>query len=491
MYLGIDLGTSEIKAMLVDGGNKAIASSAVKQTISRPYPLWSEQSPENWWQATCDALEQLRAAAPAAFAAVRAIGVSGQMHGAVLLDARHRVLRPAILWNDSRSFAECIELEALVPESRQITGNLAMPGFTAPKLLWLQKHEPAVFRSISKVLLPKDYLVYRLTGELVSDMSDAAGTLWLDVARRDWSERMLEATGLGREQMPALIEGRDVAGQLKDDLARQWGFSGNVSVAGGASDNAAAAVGVGAVAPGSAVVSLGSSGVIFVSNDHFSPNPAQAMHAFCHALPQRWCQMSVTLAATTSLSWATRLTGHSSEAAFARLAEDAVIETAPIFLPYLNGERTPHNNAQASGMFFGLSSNTDAAAIAYSVMEGVAFSLADGYAALGTAGTRINQAVFVGGGARSRFWGSLVASSCGFALQRPVDGDLGGAFGAARLARMAATGEAAEVVCSSLPGDELIVPSATLAARLKPRYERYKRLYLATNDSALQQPRAD
>jgi xylulokinase len=168
-----------------------------------------------------------------------------------------------------------------------------------------------------------------------------------------------------------------------------------------------------------------------------------------------------------------------------------VIETAPIFLPYLNGERTPHNNAQASGMFFGLSSNTDAAAIAYSVMEGVAFSLADGYAALGTAGTRISQAVFVGGGARSRFWGSLVASSCGFALQRPVDGDLGGAFGAARLARMAATGEAAEVVCSSLPGDELIVPSATLAARLKPRYERYKRLYLATNDSALQQPRAD
>ncbi|HWX03888.1 xylulokinase [Collimonas sp.] len=485
MYLGIDLGTSEIKAMLVDGNDKPLASSAVKQTISRPYPLWSEQSPENWWQATCEALDQLRILAPQAFAAVRAIGISGQMHGAVLLDARRRVLRPAILWNDSRAFAECIELEALVPESRQITGNLAMPGFTAPKLLWLQKHEPAVFRSLFKVLLPKDYLVFRLTGELVSDMSDAAGTLWLDVARRDWSERMLAATGLRREQMPALIEGCEVAGQLKEDLGRQWGFKGPVLVAGGAGDNAASAVGVGAVSPGSALVSLGSSGVIFVSNDHFSPNPAQAVHAFCHALPQRWCQMSVTLAATTSLSWATRLTGHGSEAAFARLAEDAVIETAPVFLPYLNGERTPHNNAQATGMFHGLTSHTDAAAIAYSVMEGVAFSLADGYAALGAAGTRINQAAFVGGGARSRFWGELVASSCGFALQRPVGGDLGGAFGAARLARMAATGEAAEAVCGSLPGDELILPSAKLAARLKPRYERYQRLYQATNEAAL------
>ncbi|MEO6918505.1 MAG: xylulokinase [Collimonas sp.] len=484
MFLGIDLGTSELKAMLVDGDNQPIASSAVKQGISRPYPLWSEQSPESWWQATCEALDQLRTAAPGAFAAVRAIGISGQMHGAVLLDARRRVLRPAILWNDTRSFAECIELEALVPESRQITGNLAMPGFTAPKLLWLQKHESAVFRSISKVLLPKDYLVFRLTGELVSDMSDAAGTLWLDVARRDWSDRMLAATGLTREQMPALIEGRDVAGQLKDELARQWGFKGPVPVAGGAGDNAASAVGVGMVSPGSALVSLGSSGVIFVSNDHFSPNPAQAVHAFCHALPQRWCQMSVTLAATTSLSWATRLTGHTSEAAFAKLAEDAAIEAAPIFLPYLNGERTPHNNAQAKGMFYGLSSSTDAAAIAYSVMEGVAFSLADGYAALGAAGTRIKQATFVGGGARSRFWGSLVASACGFSLLRPVGGDLGGAFGAARLARMAVTGESAEAVCTALPTADVIAPSAPLAERLKPRYERYKRLYQACSEDS-------
>jgi len=258
-----------------------------------------------------------------------------------------------------------------------------------------------------------------------------------------------------------------------------------VLVAGGAGDNAASAVGVGAISPHSAVVSLGSSGVIFVANDHFSPNPAQAVHAFCHALPNRWCQMSVTLAATTSLSWAMRLTGHNSEAAFARLAEDVVIEKAPIFLPYLNGERTPHNNAQATGVFIGLTSSTDAAAIAYSVMEGVAFSLADGYAALSAAGTRIQQAVFVGGGARNRFWGSLVASACGFALQRPAGGDLGGAFGAARLARLAVTHEAAEFVCSSLPCDDLIMPSATLAARLKPRHERYQRLYQAINDNAL------
>lgn len=478
MYLGIDLGTSEVKASLVDDEQRTLASAAVKLEMSRPRPMWSEQAPQAWVQALHDTLDALKVRAPQALAAVKALGISGQMHGAVLLNAQQQVLRPAILWNDTRSFAECAELEAAVPEARAITGNLVMPGFTAPKLLWLRKHEPELFQRVATVLLPKDFLVHHLTGdERVSEMSDAAGTAWLDVARRDWSDRLLAATGLSREHMPRLMEGNQAAGTLRDDLRRRWGMAGKVIVAAGAADNAASGIGVGAVNEGQALVSLGSSGVIFVATERFAPNPAQAVHAFCHAVPERWFQMTVTLSATTSLSWATRLCGHTSEAAFAALGEAAEIETAPIFLPYLNGERTPHNNAAAKGMFFGLSSRTDPAALAYSVLEGVAFSLADGHAALQAAGTCIQQATVVGGGANSRFWTELVATACGFSLARPAGGDLGGAFGAARLARLAHRGESVASVCSAVPAAMLVEPNPALAQRLAPRYARYKRLY--------------
>ena len=477
MYLGIDLGTSELKASLVDDEQLTVASAGVKLAISRPHPQWSEQAPQAWAQALHDALDGLMLQAPTALAAVRGIGISGQMHGATLLDAQQQVLRPAILWNDTRSFAECAELEAAVPEARVITGNLVMPGFTAPKLLWLRKHEPALFARVATVLLPKDYLVHQLTGERVSEMSDAAGTAWLDVGRRDWSDRMLAATGLSREHMPRLIEGCQAAGLLRDDLRRRWGMAANVVVAAGAADNAAAGIGVGAVNQGQALVSLGSSGVIFVATERFAPNPAQAVHAFCHALPQRWFQMTVTLCATTSLSWATQLCGHTREAEFAALAAGAEIETAPIFLPYLNGERTPHNDAAAKGIFFGLSTRTDQAALAYSVLEGVAFSLADGHAALQAAGTRIQHATVVGGGANSRFWTELVATACGFSLGRPAGGDLGGAFGAARLARLAHRQEPVQSVCTAVPTPVIVEPNPALAARLGARHERYQRLY--------------
>nr|WP_200918218.1 xylulokinase [Jeongeupia sp. HS-3] len=464
--------------MLVDESQRVLASDSVKLAIANPQPLWSEQSPDEWWHATLKAIDKVRSAAPDAFAALRGIGLSGQMHGAVLLDKHQRVLRPAILWNDTRAHAECVELEALVPQSRQITGNLAMPGFTAPKLLWLQKYEPAIRARVDKVLLPKDYIAFRLTGEFVSEMSDAAGTLWLDVAKRDWSDRMLSATGLSRAHMPRLVEGSQAGAALRPALATDWGLDHEVIVAGGAGDNAAAAVGIGAVAPGNAFISLGTSGVMFVANERFLPNPAQAVHAFCHALPQRWHQMSVMLSAAASLSWASRLT-QTPVGDLAGLAQGVDPRRAPLFLPYLNGERTPHNNASASGVLVGLSNAGERAAIGYAVMEGVAFGLADGYAALAATGSRVETASFVGGGSRSRFWGELIASATGITLLRHANGDFGGAFGASRLARLAVSGEAVDAVCTVPPVAEAIVPNPELAEVLQPRLERFRRLYAA------------
>lgn len=476
-FLGIDLGTSEIKATLVDGAQKILASASVKLDLSNPQPHWAEQNPEDWWNATLTAIAEVRLAAPNGFAALRGIGLSGQMHGASLLDKEHKVLRPAILWNDTRSHAECLELETRAPHSRAITGNLAMPGFTAPKMLWLKKHEPAIFDQVDKVLLPKDYIAYRLSGEFVSEPSDASGTLWLDVAKRDWSDGMLEASHLTRNHMPRLVEGNQAGAQLREDLRRAWGIEQTVLLAGGAGDNAAAAIGIGAIAPGNAFLSLGTSGVLFVCNDRFMPNPEQAVHAFCHCLPQSWHQMSVILSAASSLAWAARLTQTSDAGELAQLAHSANPAQAPIFLPYLSGERTPHNDAQASGVFFGLRNNTGRAELAYSVMEAVAFAMADGYAALQTTGSVIERASFVGGGSRSQFWGQLIASATGMTLLRHKDGDFGGAYGAARLARMAVTGESVASVCSMAPVAEEITPVAAMSAIMPERLARYRRLY--------------
>ena len=346
LYLGIDLGTSGVKAVLVDGEDRIEGQSTAPLEVSTPRPLWSEQDPEDWWTATCRAVDEIKAGHGPALAATRAIGLSGQMHGATLLDARGEVLRPAILWNDGRSGAECAALEARVPESRRITGNLAMPGFTAPKLLWVAAHEPEVFGRVAKVLLPKDYLRYRLSGEHVAEMSDASGTLWLDVANRRWSEEMLAATGLGVGHMPRLVEGSAPSASLSPALARRWGMSEEVVIAGGAGDNAAGAAGIGTVAPGRAFLSLGTSGVLFAANRAYAPNPERAVHAFCHCFPDTWHQMSVILSAAASLAWAAAVTGAGDEAALVAEAEpaEAGLERAPLFLPYLTGERTPHND---------------------------------------------------------------------------------------------------------------------------------------------------
>ncbi|HZF32910.1 MAG TPA: xylulokinase [Candidatus Angelobacter sp.] len=480
MYLGIDLGTSELKVALVDSGQRLIATARSELTVQRPQPLWSEQDPAAWWQAVEAALADLRRRAPRELAEVAAIGLSGQMHGAVLLDAGGRVLRPAILWNDARSGAECAELERRAPDLRRITGNLAMPGFTAPKLLWVARHEPAIFRATAKVLLPKDYLRRELTGDDVSEMSDASGTLWLDVGRRDWSDAMLEATGLARRHMPHLVEGRQPSGTLLPALARAWGLRDGVRVAGGGGDNAATAVGIGAVRDGQAFLSLGTSGVLFVATAAFRPNPAEGVHAFCHALPGQWHQMAVMLSAASCLRWATKLLGAADEAALLAEVETLSLEArlrAPLFLPYLSGERTPHNDPHAKGVWFGLDHDTDRAALAYAVLEGVAFGLADGYRALQAVGTVVESASLVGGGARSRLWAEIIASALNLPLHRHQGGEVGAAFGAARLAMLAADAKArVEDICTQPSLLDRIEP-APWSADLAPRFDRFRQLY--------------
>ncbi|PXW99208.1 xylulokinase [Sphaerotilus hippei] len=481
MYLGIDLGTSEVKCLLLDREHRLVATVGESLSVQRPQPLWSEQLPGDWWAATDRALLRLRASHPAAMAQVRGIGLSGQMHGAVLLDGDQQVLRPAILWNDGRSGVECAELEAACPDLHEITGNLAMPGFTAPKLLWVHKHEPELFERVACVLLPKDWLRLRLTGELVSEMSDAAGTLWLDVGRRCWSEAILAACGLSVAQMPSLVEGSEVSGQLRPELASRWGLGARVIVAGGGGDNAASAVGIGAVRPGEGFVSLGTSGVIFLSSDRYRPNPASAMHAFCHALPGRWHQMSVMLSAANGLRWVTRLLGAGSEAALleqvARLTP-AQRERAPLFLPYLNGERTPHNDPHAQGVFFGLGNDHDAATLAHAVIEGVTFGLLDGWHSLGTRPGEVQSLSLVGGGARSALWAQMLASALDVPMVTRQGGEAGGALGAARLAWLADGGSVDEV-CVAPPVAATFLPDPAETARLQPRHERFKALYRA------------
>ena len=346
------------------------------------------------------------------------MGLSGQMHGATLLDAADKPLRPAILWNDGRSEQQCATLEKAEPRAREITGNIAMPGFTAPKLVWVRENEPAVFKDTRCVLLPKDYVRLLMTGEKASDCSDAAGTLWVDVAKRNWSPEMLAATGLNESHMPRLVRR---LGRHRARCARKWPRTGAwiaVPVAGGGGDNAAGAAGIGVIKPGDAFLSLGTSGVLFLVTPKFLPNPAKAVHAFCHCLPGVWHQMSVMLSAASCVDWAVKLTGTKDAAELlSKVEKRAARSMGPeIFLPYLSGERTPHNDPQARGVLFGLNHDSDAAAIGQAVLEGVAFAFADGLDVLIEAGATIDKISVIGGGARSMWWGGVLAA----ALKRPL-----------------------------------------------------------------------
>lgn len=473
MYLGIDIGTSGVKAVVVSADGNLRGQAAAPLSVSRPHSLWSEQDPDSWLEATEAAVLSLPAELRSG---VKAIGLAGQMHGATLLGPDDRPLRPAILWNDGRSFAECEKLEAVVPDARSITGNIAMPGFTAPKLLWVKEHEPRIFDAVRAVLLPKDYVRLVLTGDMASDMADSAGTLWLDVGGRNWSQAMLAACDLSETQMPTLFEGSAITGRLRASVAERWGMSA-VPVAAGGGDNAAAAAGIGAVNDGDAFLSLGTSGVIFVSTANFRPNPARAVHAFCHCLPDMWHQMSVHLSAASCIDWASRLCGVEIPRLF-ELAEQAGAGYGPeLFLPYLSGERTPHNDPKVRGALLGLNNETDPSRIATAVLEGVAFAHADGIAALREAGAVIESLAVVGGGARSRYWGTILAAAMDVRLEYLEGAEVGPALGAAKLAQMASTGASAAQVCAAPSVHQIVEPDPELADRLKPKLARYRTAY--------------
>jgi xylulokinase len=476
MYIGLDLGTSGLKGVLIGDDQVVLAEATAPLTVQRPAEGWSEQRPADWIAAAETVLDALAAHG---LGQVRGIGLSGQMHGATLLDASDQVLRPCILWNDTRSHEEAAELDG-DPMFRRLTGNIVFPGFTAPKLNWVQRHEPAIRDKVARVLLPKDYLRLWLTGGHVAEMSDAAGTAWLDTGRRDWSDDLLAATGLSRSHMPALVEGSEVSGQLRDGLADRWGLPKGVIVAGGGGDNAASGVGVGVVRAGEAFVSLGTSGVLFAANDGYQPDPATAVHTFCHALPGTWHQMGVILAATDALNWFARLAGTDAAALTGGLgALQAPGKT--IFLPYLGGERTPLNSASVRGAFTGLEHATDREAATRAVLEGVTFAIRDSRDALAATGTRIGTLLAVGGGSRSDYWLKLIATALGVPVALPVAGDFGGAFGAARLALMAATGAGAEI--ATMPKiARVIEPDAILSAAFDAGHARFRAAQSAIKD---------
>lgn len=478
MYLGLDLGTSGVKALLIDAAQKIIGAGHGDLDVSRPHSGWSEQAPADWLRACEHAIAGLKVAHPRELAAVRGIGLSGQMHGATLLDDGDTVLRPCILWNDTRSHAEAAELDA-DPRFRRITGNIVFPGFTAPKLVWVRNNEPALFDKVARVLLPKDYLRLWLTGEYLSEMSDSAGTSWLDVAARRWSTELLDATDLAESQMPGLVEGTDAAGVLRAELASKWGMTGPVVVAGGAGDNAASACGMGTVGPGHAFVSLGTSGVLFASNASYLPNPDSAVHTFCHALPGAWHQMGVILSATDSLNWLASITGRDAPMLTGDLGETLRAPGSVTFLPYLSGERTPHNDAAIRGAFVGLEHESGATALTQAVLEGVAFAFRDCLEALRAAGTTLDRVTAIGGGSRSHYWLKAIATALGVPVDIPADGDFGAAFGAARLGLIAAEKADPLTVCTSPRTASSIDPDRGLSAAFADAYDRYRALYPA------------
>ncbi|MEO1103803.1 MAG: xylulokinase [Pseudomonadota bacterium] len=476
MYLGLDLGTSGLKALLIDDDQRAVAEATAPLTVSRPQPSWSEQNPSDWVGAAEGALRAL--SQKTSLSAVRGIGLSGQMHGATMLDAAHNVLRPSILWNDTRAGAEAKRLDEMA-EFRAITGNICFAGFTAPKLIWAARNEPEVFAKVALVLLPKDFLRLWLTGEAVSEPSDASGTGWLDVGARTWSATLLEACAMGESQMPTLVEGPEVSGGLRKEIADAFGLPVGTPVAGGGGDNASAAVGMGVTEPGRAFVSLGTSGVLFAAAPTFSPMAETAVHTFCHALPEKWHQMGVILAATDALNWFAGLVSE-APAALADALGPLEAPGRPLFLPYLGGERTPHNDPNARAAFIGIAHETDRLAAARAVLEGVTFAVKDSADALKDCGTTLDRVIAVGGGARSRYWLEAIATALGVPVDVPGAGDYGAAFGAARLGAMAAGKDESFIKTPDVAAT--IEPNVSLSDAFAEAQSRYRATYQALKE---------
>lgn len=482
MYdIGIDLGTSAVKLLLVSDEGRTVNTVSRSYPVRFPHPGWSEQDPEDWWQAVCDGMPELLAGIDPA--EVGGIGTAGQMHGLVALDADGHVLRPCILWNDGRSTEETDYLNNTVGKGflLQHTGNIAFAGFTAPKVLWMRKHEPALFGQISRVMLPKDYINYRLTGCFATDYSDAGGTLLLNVEHRCWSPEMLEICGLKAEQMPQLHDSFDIIGHLTAEAAGLLGLPVTVTVVAGAGDNAAAAIGTGCLAEGQCNISLGTSGTVFMPCEGFKHDPTGAVHAFGHAAGG-FHLMGCMLSAASCLKWWVEEISASTDYNGLQDAVDPekLGRSTVFFLPYLMGERAPHNDPMARSAFIGMSMDTTRADLTLAVLEGVAFGLKDIMESARAAGLAVDASTLCGGGASSALWRRVLANVLNIRLEIPQE-EQGPGFGGALLSAYArgAYGSLQEAADKCIAIAETVMPEPELAARYEKEYRRFRELYPA------------
>ncbi|MBX7186449.1 MAG: xylulokinase [Vicinamibacteria bacterium] len=439
LFLGIDVSTTGAKALLIDEKGAVVASATTPLTVQTPKPLWSEQNPHEWWMGTWRSIRDVMAKAPASADEIAAVGLTGQMHGLVLLDSERRVLRPAILWNDQRTAAECDDIRSRMGGKAhlvEVTGNDALTGFTAPKILWVRKHEPEAYAKAALVLLPKDYVRLRLTDVAAMDKADGSGTLLFDLRARDWSKEVLDALEIPPAWMPETFEGPEITGRITKKAAEETGLREGTPVMAGGGDQAAGAVGAGAVRPGTVAVTLGTSGVVFAATESPLVEPQGRLHAFCHAAPGRWHFMGVTLAAAGSLQWYrdTLAPGVPFDTLVAEAAGVPAGSEGLLFTPYLSGERTPHPDPLARASFVGLTVRHRRAHLTRAVLEGVAFSMKDCFALLEGAGLPpVSQVRIAGGGAKSDLWRKIVSSVLNVEIAT-VNSTEGAAFGAALLA---------------------------------------------------------
>jgi len=491
MLLGIDISTTAAKALLIGATGNVVGSATTPLALSTPRPLWSEQHPHDWWQGTVQSIRQVLADSGTAGSDIAAIGLTGQMHGLVLLDERGQVLRPAILWNDQRTGRQCDEIRERLGRRRliEITGNDALTGFTAPKILWVQQHEPDLYARARHILLPKDYIRYRLTGEYALDRAGGAGTLLFDLKRRTWSEEVYNALEIPAEWLPPTFEGPEITGGVSATAAAETGLAQRTPVAAGGGDQAAGAVGVGAVQPGIVSLALGTSGVVFAPTESPLVEPEGRLHAFCHALPGRWHFMGVMLSAAGSLQW--YRDALAPGASFDELVDET--ESTPpgseglLFLPYLTGERTPYPDPLARGAFVGLTNRHRRAHMTRAVLEGVAFGLKDSFTLIQDSGLgNVEQVRLSGGGAKSRLWRQIIADVLAVELVTVNDADgnatsEGAAYGAALLAAVAA-GFYPDVPAACQAAIHVTgrtVPNQVQAAIYQKYYPHYRALYPA------------
>ena len=481
LYIGIDLGTSATKLLLMD------EKGTIHNTVSREYPLefpqpgWSQQAPQDWWKAVTEGMPELLAGADAA--QVAGIGVAGQMHGLVVLDEQDNVIRPAILWNDGRTAKQVDYLNGVIGKEKLsgMTANIAFAGFTAPKILWMKENESENFAKIAKIMLPKDYVNYMLTGVHACDYSDASGMLLLDVQHKCWSKEMLDICGVTEAQMPGLYESYDCIGNVKPDVAKLLGIPETVKVVAGAGDNAAAAVGTGVVGEGGCNISLGTSGTVFISSEKFGVDPNNALHAFAHA-DGGWHLMGCMLSAASCNKWLLEdifgTSDHSAEQA--PITEDKLGENHVFFLPYLMGERSPINDTNARGTFIGMTMDTTRADLVQAVLEGVAFAIRDSVEVARSLGITINTSKICGGGAKSPLWKRIFANVLNAELEIPVS-EQGPGMGGAMLA-MVTCGEyeSVKACCGKLCAvADLVKPEPELVAKYEARYQQFKKIYPA------------